>query len=159
ALAVGAFCSLALRGPDGLRPLVRPAWIAMIGGGAIIVLIVLLARSLRYDTAVMETFGFTSLAVAFGGMLLVSLSFRPANLIFSNPMLRWFGRYSYGLYVWHPIINMVLFYTSLKTALGVDTPLESVLYLLLAFVATIAVALASYHLWEKTFLSYKSRFH
>src|SRR5690606_31073013 len=60
ALAVGAFCSLALRGPDGLRPLVRPAWIAMIGGGAIIVLIVLLARSLRYDTAVMETFGFTS---------------------------------------------------------------------------------------------------
>lgn len=159
ALAVGAICSLAIRGQGGLAPLIRPAWIAMLSCGAAVVLIVLLTRSFSPDNGPMQMFGFTPLAFAFGGMLLVGLSFRPANLVFSHPILRWFGRYSYGLYVWHPIINVILFYTPLKAALGIEGTLSSILYLVFSFIVCLAVALASYHLWEKRFLAYKRRFH
>lgn len=157
-LAVGAICSLAVRGPAGLAPLIRPAWIAMLAGGTAVVLIVLLT-SLSPNNLVMQMYGFTPLAVAFGGMLLVALSFRPANQAFCNPVLRWFGRYSYGLYVWHPIINVLLFCAPVTAALGIEGPEDSVPYLAFAFLASLAAALASYHLWEKRFLAYKHRFH
>jgi peptidoglycan/LPS O-acetylase OafA/YrhL len=158
-LVVGAICSLAVRGAEGVMPWSRAGWMAMLGGGAAVLLIVLFARTLSYHNIAMQTFGFTFLAVAFGGLLLVTLSFGPANRIFSHPVLRWFGRYSYGLYVWHPIVNVLLFYTSIKALFGVQGALASLLYLVFAFSMTLAVALASYHFMEKKFLSYKSRFH
>lgn len=159
ALSIGAICSLAIRGQGGLGPLIRPAWVTMLSCGAAVVLIVLLTRSFSPDSGPMQTFGFTLLAFAFGGMLIVGLSFRPANLVFSHPTLRWFGRYSYGLYVWHPIVNVILFYTPLKAAFGVEGTLTSILYLMLSFAISLTVAFASYHLWEKRFLAFKRRFH
>ena len=159
ALAIGALCSLAIRGPGGISAVIRPAWIAMIAGGIAVIAILLVTRSLSYQNGLIQTFGFTFLAITFGGLLLVTIGFRPANMMFCNPTLRWFGRYSYGLYVWHPIINVILFYSPLKTYFGIEGTTESILYISSAFVMTLVVALASYNYWEKTFLSYKKNFH
>jgi peptidoglycan/LPS O-acetylase OafA/YrhL len=158
ALAVGAICSLAVRGRGGLAPLILPAWLAMLGGGAAVISIVLFTRSYAASTGLMQTLGYTCLAVAFGGLLLIALSFKPANHVFSNPLMRWFGRYSYGLYVWHPIINVILFYTPLKAAMGVEGAVGNIVYLLFAFLLVIVVGLASYHLFEQPFLRLKKRF-
>lgn len=106
----------------------------------------------------MQTVGYTCLAVAFGGALLVTLSFKPANRAFSNPLMRWFGRYSYGLYIWHPIINVILFHTALRSLLGVEEPFESLHYLLFALATALGVAVASYHILELPFLQLKKRF-
>jgi peptidoglycan/LPS O-acetylase OafA/YrhL len=106
----------------------------------------------------MQTVGYTSLAIAFGGLLLIVLGFKPANDAFSNPLMRWFGRYSYGLYVWHPIVNVILFYTPLKAALDIEGPVDSTIYLLFAFATALGVAFASYHLLEQPFLRLKKQF-
>jgi peptidoglycan/LPS O-acetylase OafA/YrhL len=157
-LTVGAICSLAVRGPGGLTPLIRPAWMAALGGGTALVLVGSLTGSFDYYSWLMQEVGYTSLAIAFGGLLLIVLGVKAANDAFSNPLMRWFGRYSYGLYVWHPIINVILFYTPLKVALDVEGPVDSTLYLLFAFATALAVAFASYHLLEQPFLRLKKKF-
>jgi peptidoglycan/LPS O-acetylase OafA/YrhL len=157
-LAVGAICSLAVRGPGGLTPLIRPAWMAALGGGAALVLVGSLTGSFDYYSWLMQEVGYTSLAIAFGGLLLIVLGVKPANDAFSNPLMRWFGRYSYGLYVWHPIINVILFYTPLKAALDVEGAVDSIIYLLFAFATALGMAFGSYHLLERPFLRLKEQF-
>ena len=156
-LAVGAICCLAVRGPRGLEPLIGHAWTAMLGGAGIVVVCVFLGGS-SGGSGPMQTVGYTCLAVAFGGALLVTLSFKPAGRAFSNPLMRWFGRYSYGLYIWHPIINVILFHTALRSLLGVEEPFESLHYLLFALATALGVAVASYHILELPFLQLKKRF-
>jgi peptidoglycan/LPS O-acetylase OafA/YrhL len=130
----------------------------MLGGSAAVALISLLIGSFDNESGVMQTVGYTCVAFAFGGLLLVVLSCKPANDAFSNPLMCWFGRYSYGLYVWHPIINVILFYTPVRAAMGVEGSTAGVLYLLSAFVISLGVSLASYHLVELPFLRLKRRF-
>jgi peptidoglycan/LPS O-acetylase OafA/YrhL len=157
-LSVGAICSLVIRGPGSSAPSILGAWIAMLGAGAVVALIGVLTGSLAHYSWLMQTVGYTFLAIAFGGLLLVILSCSPANHAFSIPIMRWFGRYSYGLYVWHPIINVLLFQTSLRAALDIEGPVDSALYLLFAFAAAVGVALASYHFLEEPFLRLKKKF-
>ena len=87
------------------------------------------------------------------------MTFKPMNLILTQPVLRWFGKYSYGLYVWHPIINVILFYTSVRALFGPETPLTSAFLLVFAFALTLVVSWISFNFWEKRFLGLKARFH
>jgi peptidoglycan/LPS O-acetylase OafA/YrhL len=75
------------------------------------------------------------------------------------PILRWFGKYSYGLYVWHPIIFMLAFHNDaarrIHQGLG---PLPQLVTGVTALTVMFAVTLLSWHLWEKQFLKLKHRF-
>jgi peptidoglycan/LPS O-acetylase OafA/YrhL len=64
--------------------------------------------------------------------------------------LRWIGRVSYGLYLWH----FVVFHVIDKHPLGQSGPTVVVM----KFAATFAVAALSYRLVEKPFLARKARF-
>jgi len=82
-----------------------------------------------------------------------------ANHLFSNAILRFFGRYSYGLYVFHFTIYSVL----LPMRFWLDRQTGSrVLGLLstssLVFVLSVLAALLSYHFYERKFLKLKDRF-
>lgn len=158
ALAIGALCALALRGPFGLEKMVRPAWIAVLTGGAAILLIILTRRTLSYDDPYIQSVGLTLLPVAFAGILVLSLAWQPLSTIFNTGVLRWFGRYSYGLYVWHPIINVLLFYTAIsRPFLERGTP--GLLVLLgLGLALSLSAAVVSYHGMEKHFLALKRHF-
>lgn len=108
----------------------------------------------------MSTVGYPLLAVFFTSLLLQALDPNSAAAKFGNlPFLRFFGKYSYGLYVYHYILSPL---TS-----GVQTWLQfrmhsrlvgGLAYTLLVFIATIGVAVLSYHLYEEQWLKLKSRF-
>jgi len=78
-------------------------------------------RSWSVDTGHNVVFGFTSLAAAFAGLLMLLLRGEPAILvrIFSLGPLRYVGRISYGIYLLHEGINPLVTSLPLHRILGV----------------------------------------
>jgi peptidoglycan/LPS O-acetylase OafA/YrhL len=107
------------------------------------------------------TFGFTLVAISCAA--LIAMALRPSSKtqqFFSNRILRFFGKYSYGLYVFHYSLEVML---DGPTRLYVSSHLHSKALGVLAgaclvMAATIPIALLSYHLYEAPFLSLKQYF-
>src|SRR5262249_5684234 len=88
----------------------------------------------------------------------------PGSLItrvFQGPLLRFFGKYSYGLYVYHGLLTWYF------VEIGLDARLEPLLRnhsLVIAarpalgVALSLVIALLSYHLLEKRFLALKRHF-
>jgi peptidoglycan/LPS O-acetylase OafA/YrhL len=158
-LAAGAFIALLVRGPRGMKGLVAPA--AVIGTLALVafVALVLLRHSKDSRDAALASIGFTLLWAFFGSTLLLALNWKPLQSLMSLPVLRWFGKYSYGLYVWHPIIFIFVFHTEpARQFRGGDGHEPMLASIAVALVTTFVLTLASWHLWEKQFLKWKTRF-
>lgn len=106
------------------------------------------------------TFGFTLFGITSASLIALCLLPGLTQTIFSHPILRFFGRYSYGLYVFHFSISGLL-QQSLRPYLYAQThsKLLSVCgQALAAGVISVLVALLSYHLYEVQFLRLKRFF-
>lgn len=107
------------------------------------------------------TLGFSLIGIASASLIGMTLRHGTySERFFSNKILRFFGKYSYGLYVYHYSISEMLT-TPIRTfmderfhnkALGVFTDAAVTL------IASILVALLSYHLFESRFLKLKKYF-
>ena len=108
----------------------------------------------------MGSLGVTILGIA--ATALIAMALTPASRtasIFSHPFLRFFGRYSYGLYVFHfslaalnpPIRLWIAAHTHSKAAAVAGS------FLIITGLAVV-VALLSYHLYEVHFLRLKKFF-
>jgi peptidoglycan/LPS O-acetylase OafA/YrhL len=114
-----------------------------------------------YTSAYLTTVGMTVIAVGAAGLIAASLvPASAANLFFSQGFLRFFGRYSYGLYVYHYSID-----ASLTEPLhlwfiahGLPKPLAIVVSALVTGSLSVVLAVLSYHLYEKRFLGLKRFF-
>jgi peptidoglycan/LPS O-acetylase OafA/YrhL len=161
-LAMGTLLALLARGDTGLRPLVPTA--AVVGGIAAIGVLIIAVSAGQYDyeNPFVYTAGFTLTSIACAAILVsgvVDNSKGRLKHLLAHRSLRFFGKYSYGLYVLHPPIFMALFHTDdgrtlLKVA-GLWSPIGA------AFVAMILIvtaALISWHCWEKPFLRLKRHF-
>ncbi|MFN3607426.1 MAG: acyltransferase family protein [Hyphomonas sp.] len=158
-LAMGALIALLVRGPRGIAPLVPWAWRLGSAAMAAFLVLVVLRRDFSNADPVILTVGISLLTVIYASLLILSLTFRPLSFIMELPVMRWFGKYSYGLYVWHPIVNIILLHSPLTERFGEITPAKGVLLLLIAFAASVLTALASYRFLESPLLRLKSRFH
>lgn len=158
-LAIGGFIALAVRGPGGVAALRRPALIALAACIAVIGTVLAVRGELSHDDISMQTFGFSTLAIAFGCLIVLALSTRAIGRALSGPVLRWFGRYSYGMYVWHPMIFILVWHSELGRSIRGGTGLMHILgSSAIALSITLVVTLASFHFWEKPFLDLKKRF-
>jgi len=156
ALAAGAFIAVMSRSPGGLA--VMRSWARAIAVAAAFPLAVLL----RYNVA-LATISHTLIALLFGAILVLSITASPLSRgvrIMASPFLRFFGRYSYALYVFHhpllwfkPAFSM----RSVPTIFGSQLP-GYLLWLVILVGASVAVALVSWHLVEKPFLKMKRFF-
>jgi peptidoglycan/LPS O-acetylase OafA/YrhL len=72
--------------------------------------------------------------------------------------LRWFGKYSFGLYVWHPIINMILLHSHIALVSEASGKTTVLLAVLATLALDLGVAWVSFNLWEKRFLDLKRYF-
>jgi peptidoglycan/LPS O-acetylase OafA/YrhL len=162
ALAVGALAVLIVRDPPaGLYRFLRAATPVL--GLAIGTLALARGRWSAEDPWV-ETIGFSLLAPFFAGVLLLALEPRDGNRLgrgFSHPVLRWFGGYSYAMYVFH-VLLMPLFEraapVAMLTARLHSAYLGVAVYIGFAIAATALTAFASWHLYEKHFLKLKRHF-
>ena len=161
-LALGGAIALVARNPGG------PAWLRRIAPGVLAASLAVLAGAALHPSgfnpagAYMVSVGYSALACFFGAVLVLALDARPSPLtrLLSSRVPRFFGRYSYGLYVVHvPLIALArLAGVSPDAFAGTGWELAGLLgYVALMGAASVVVALASWNLYEKHFLELKAR--
>lgn len=163
-LVVGAFLALAARGPGGLAAARRPAWITA-AFAAIFVLYLETQHGEDWRDDPMQTLRFSGYALVFGATLTLAVTAGGGTLLhaaFAGRPMRFLGKYSYALYLWHSPMD-----TWTRSLLGADRagPLmgshvpAALLHSAVAGVLSVGVALASWNLVEKHFLKLKRFFH
>jgi peptidoglycan/LPS O-acetylase OafA/YrhL len=115
------------------------------------------------DFPVWAIAGYTSFAAVFALLVYESVKRdnKIVNVIFNNTVLQFLGKYSYGFYIFHwPVFLLVKPYTD-KWMNHLFTPGSQshlVFSAILATLVGLAVSVASFHLFEKHFLRLKKHF-
>jgi peptidoglycan/LPS O-acetylase OafA/YrhL len=159
ALAVGSLTAIALRDPARRERARKSApWLLTLGVTCLAAIWIWIGTFSEYHP-LMQTAGFTILAITFGSLIVEAV--RPASRIagvFSSPVLRFFGKYSYAMYLFHETVTLEVVP---RVPAGWIIPGEmgaQVTGLGVSMAATIALAWVSWHVWEKHFLALKRRF-
>jgi peptidoglycan/LPS O-acetylase OafA/YrhL len=164
ALAAGGLVALLHRGPTGLSGYRRHSlWVAL-GCGLALAGLGLRYREFNVSHEPILTVGFTMLALFFASLLVLLLScgpHHPVGRVFRSAGLRFFGRYSYGLYVFHHPLLFITTPSAVAAALpwlpGGELGSRLVMVGGVA-VLSLGLTLLSWHLVEQHFLRLKSWF-
>jgi peptidoglycan/LPS O-acetylase OafA/YrhL len=157
-IAIGALLAVVLRNPAG-RALVAKLVPWCLAASAALTLLIVMALSHRLEYPSVVVLKYSVFAVFFGSLMAYLLLFGRSAIAwcFRWRVLRFFGKYSYGLYVFHCL------FMHLSALDGLDRTMHSELLGLFAQLVIPAagatlVAFASYHLYEKHFLRLKRHF-
>jgi len=163
ALALGAFLALLARGPDGGRPLTRWGW-GLLGLAAVVAAVAVALRMPGPTAVYAPALKYSIYALLFGGVLALAVRAPRTGVVgrfWSSSFLTFFGKYSYGLYVFHyalrPAFRWLLPAGELSALLG-SRLLGVMAHAALAVALSVAAAWLSWHLFEKHFLKLKRRF-
>jgi peptidoglycan/LPS O-acetylase OafA/YrhL len=164
ALATGALLAVVARDPRRWRGLVRHAAPLAAGLTAMLLAWLMWTRGLRKDAAPMQAVGYSLVALTAAGWLLIGVTAPASSLrrrIYAHPVLRFFGWYSYGIYVWHELVyhlsRGIPWVIHPPRWLGSYVPASLAVCLLLTGLST-GLAVLSWHGYERHFLRLKSRF-
>jgi len=107
--------------------------------------------------------GYTTFAAMFGLLVheAVSGDTRIITLVFSNPVLRFFGLISYGLYVFHwPVYSLTqqYFHNFLTIDVNLSEKMSAIGSSLIATLLAILLSVISYYTFELKFLKLKEKF-
>jgi peptidoglycan/LPS O-acetylase OafA/YrhL len=162
ALAIGALIAILARGPGGLAALRTPArWIVLI---CLLLWMASLPSTGGKHWKSAAYFSYTPIELLCGGLICLALNAPPTTAMarfFSAKPLRFFGKYSYGLYVFHFLLYPVFMRAYAHIPLPARLHSGNVgLFGLGVFstIGSVTVAFLSYQLYEKQLLKLKSRF-
>jgi peptidoglycan/LPS O-acetylase OafA/YrhL len=162
-LTIGSLLALLVRGEAGELSacgVMRGAWLS-----ALAVLGFFLWRGeLHPEDPWVRTVGYSLLGFSAAGFILAAVSWREDGLLrqaLRLRPLRELGKYSYGLYVYHVALQPSLDFLSTKSLQKTvvrSFALAGITHLIASLVVCAGVAVLSWHLFEKPFLSWKRRF-
>jgi len=161
-LALGAFLSLLFRSKPSSTLLLNVARAVMAVSFAGLCAIALWRGGLRNTDRAVQMFGYSLIALAAAGLLTLVVWGDPVGLIqraFSSRPLRFFGVYSYGIYVFHGVLRPC--FASMIPHLENHVQsyaLVAALYLLISMSSSVLLAVISYQFYELRFLRLKRRF-
>lgn len=163
-LATGALLALAQR--RGLLPsLDRWVPVVVIAGVAGLIGCTIMGGHTWYWNRWMQQYGYSLIAIT-GGAMLVSAVNRPADSLWPRMLsagwLRAFGKYSYGLYLIHPAVMLVVrdyvFNPEEDETPAIGTWIGQLLFYVAAAAPTFALAWLSWRWFEAPILRLKARF-
>lgn len=155
-LAVGAIAAILVRHERPPSP--RLAIALLVGALAALALLMNLRGTVEQYDPVLWLSAYPLASIATAAALVGSIGGGALAQMLSAAPLRWFGRYSYGLYVWHPIVGVLLFHSRFAILPADPTHLDVLVAAVVAMAVNIAAAWLSFNLWEKRFLSLKRLF-
>jgi peptidoglycan/LPS O-acetylase OafA/YrhL len=159
ALAIGALVALAFRS-ETWRPRLERVILPL----SIVVTMLLLAlmaktHGMNRNNPLVQIYGYSLIAIL--SAALVALAAAPrAPRVLSNRVLRFFGRYSYAIYLLHPPLKHIAYETwqeTLERKLAESPVPTDALFIGALTVVTIPLALLSWHVLEKRALRLKDR--
>lgn len=165
ALAVGGFVALTVRSRNGIAWLSRWIWPVLVASGSALLGLFIWKRGLEIEDFQVLTIGLSLIAIFFGAvMTLTVLSAQQSGIgkFFSNRILRFFGRHSYALYVFHHLVAIYLPMYGLSVnifpkVMGSKLP-GYLAFSLVATLVSLALALISWYILESRFLALKRFF-
>lgn len=166
ALAMGGLLSIALRSEKGKAFLSRWTRPTLWCSGFTLIALFFWKNHLDPERTSVLSIGLTALAFFFGALLILAITAPPTHSLrklFSSRLLRFFGRYSYALYVFHHLVAIYLpaklsiSIPRLPTLFGSQIP-GLVLFSIVATVLSLSLALLSWFLLESRFLALKRFF-
>ncbi|MGA2005887.1 MAG: acyltransferase [Terriglobales bacterium] len=158
-LALGAAISILIRGSLYER-ILRWAPVLAVCATAPVIAMFFVRHTVDRSDPVLWTIGYTLIASSYGTLLLLCL--RPCSWVqalFSWSIWRTFGKYSYGLYLYHFPLAALLspmrenFVTRLHSFW-----VGSTLYMLACLAVNLFIAAASFHFFESPIMGLKGRF-
>jgi peptidoglycan/LPS O-acetylase OafA/YrhL len=164
-LALGALLAVLLRDP-AWRPRLRAAWApAAIAGGALFLAVGAACDGFDMHHPVLEVWSHTLLGIAFAGVVAGAVSTErtrhPLQRVLGAGPLQQLGRLSYGVYVIHYFVHEAALHALRADPRGaalLATRAGYAAYAVAGTAASLALAWASWHLFETRFLALKSRF-
>jgi peptidoglycan/LPS O-acetylase OafA/YrhL len=159
-IATGVAIAILVRGPLRER-LQRWAPSMFVLAASIVFTICVFRRTVEHDDALIATLGFTFIAMMFGALLLLALREKSWTARFlSWPVLRMFGKYSYGLYLYHFPMTVILGPLKEFFVLRMHSyVLGATVHLTVNLVVNLLVAAASFHFFESPIMRLKDRFN
>ncbi len=118
-------------------------------------------NGLIWSAPVVETYGYSLTALTSTLLIATTLARGSwSRLVFETRLLRFLGKYSYGIYVFHYSIDVAITASLRRWLLATfhSKPIAVILASVPVVLLTIVLAVASYHLYEKRFLSLKRYF-
>ncbi|GGH09262.1 hypothetical protein GCM10011586_27160 [Silvibacterium dinghuense] len=156
-LIFGAAVALLVRGPNGQHLPVKPVALLC---GLLSVLILLSGHVSGLRTQLISTVGYTTLGLFFACLVYWAQQGHVlVTRIFGTRWLRFFGRYSYGLYVYQGLLLEPLTHRvhTIQRFVHSDA-VGGMLFLLIAMSVILAISIASYHFFEEPLLRLKRHF-
>jgi peptidoglycan/LPS O-acetylase OafA/YrhL len=171
-LLAGSCVALAWRDPTDWARVQRWSGRVVLGSGCLLLGIALGQRhflpdidfrrgdAATVDSTLVLTLGLSCLAVLFAGLVAIAVGANQGDWprrVFEQPALRTIGKYSYGIYVFHPLI-LSLTVALLSPASHLPVFVAKPVVAIWALVASLVTAWLSYHCFEKHFLRLKRYF-
>jgi peptidoglycan/LPS O-acetylase OafA/YrhL len=151
-LSLGAYLALAVRDPIRKDRLFRRArWVFGVSLLAVIAVIVGTGGA-GVESKGMATVGIAINAVLFASLICLSLRPGLAASIFEIGWLRWLGRVSYGVYVYHILLGDAFDWIASRIFPGVGREFHFLVLFFVAASGTLIVASLSYYFFELRFL-------
>jgi peptidoglycan/LPS O-acetylase OafA/YrhL len=160
ALAFGALIALIVRLPNGRERLTRALPALAVAGALAVAAIAWSRHSLMIDDPVVRSIGLTATSFALGTLVAAGVLCAeggiPYRLMSLSP-LRFIGRYSYAMYVFHYPVMITLrdlgFTVGSAIALAGSVTAGEAVFVAVNTGITLAISLLSWHLFEKRMLA------
>ena len=163
-LALGALLAIGLRDESAAARILRWSKPVLLAATASLALLFVWRKGLLASDATVQTLGYTVIVAGAGALLVLSIAApaaSPIGRVFTHPAMRFFGRYSYGMYVFQGLVRYVAwqrpYVKEPPLVFGSQIPAATAECIALTAI-TVIIAVLSWKLYERHFLSLKRYF-
>jgi peptidoglycan/LPS O-acetylase OafA/YrhL len=158
-LCAGSLLALALRDtPKNIERVMQIARWAFYVSSAILVILFVVSPGLSLMDQPWSTLGIAVFSIFFTSLIAVCLEPGMIRARFENAALRWLGKISYGVYVYHLLLYEIFQKLVAWVAPQADPLERDILLVVVGGCGTVLVASLSFYTFERAFLSLKERF-